>query len=99
MGSTTDLLEHLLFIFCNGFPGGSELEKPFANAADTDLIPGSGIYPGVVRGNSLKYSCLKNSMHIGAWWTIVHGVTKSDTQTERLSMQYENENDTRMQES
>ena len=58
------------------------LEKPLANVADTDLIPWSGIYLGVVNGNSLKYSCLKNSMDIGAWWIIFHGVTKRHTQTE-----------------
>ena len=28
----------------------------------------------------LQYSCLKNSMDRGAWWAIVHGVTKSTTQ-------------------
>ena len=27
----------------------------------------------------LQYSCLENSMDGGAWWAIVHGVTKSWT--------------------
>ena len=34
--------------------------------------------------NPLKYSCLENPMNRGAWWTIVHGVTKNWT---RLSDQ------------
>ena len=34
---------------------------------------------GVGNGNPLQYSCLENSMDGGAWWAIVHGVTKSQT--------------------
>ena len=30
-------------------------------------------------GNPLQYSCLENKMYRGAWWAIVHGVTKSWT--------------------
>ena len=30
-------------------------------------------------GNPLQYSCLENPMDGGAWWTAVHGVTKSQT--------------------
>ena len=30
-------------------------------------------------GNPLQYSCLKNSMGRGAWWTIVHRIAKSWT--------------------
>ena len=30
-------------------------------------------------GNPPQYSCLKNSMDRAAWWTTVHGVTKSQT--------------------
>ena len=29
-------------------------------------------------------SCLENSMDRGAWWAIVHRVTKSQTQLQRL---------------
>ena len=43
----------------------------------------SGRSPREGNGNPLQYSCLENSMDRGAWWTIVHGVTKSQT---RLSM-------------
>ena len=31
-------------------------------------------------GTLLQYSCLENSMDGGAWWAVVHGVTKSWTQ-------------------
>ena len=34
---------------------------------------------GEGNGNPLQYSCLKNSMDRGAWWSIVHGVVKSRT--------------------
>ena len=44
-----------------------------------DSIPGSGRSRGEVNGYSLHYSCLENSMDRGAWQTIVHGVTKSQT--------------------
>ena len=31
-------------------------------------------------GNPLQYSCLQNPKDRGAWWAIVHAVTKSQTQ-------------------
>ena len=37
-------------------------------------------------GNPLRYSCLENPKDRGAWWAIVHRVTKSRTQLKRLSM-------------
>ena len=30
-------------------------------------------------GTPLQYSCLENPMDGGAWWAVVHGVTKSQT--------------------
>ena len=38
-----------------------------------------GRSPGWGSGSPLQYSCLENSMDRGAWWTTVHGVTKSPT--------------------
>ena len=61
-----------------GFPGGSVLKTPHANAKDTrdsGLIPGSGRSPGRGNDNPLQYSCLENSMDRGALWATVHGVT------------------------
>ena len=52
-----------------------------ANAGDVrgvSLIPGLGRSPGRGNGNTLEYSCLENSMDRGAWWAIIHGVTKTD---------------------
>ena len=49
------------------------------HAGDASLVPGSGKSPRVGNGNPLQYSCLKNPMDRGAWWTTVHGVAKSQT--------------------
>ena len=43
-------------------------------------IPELGRFPGVGNNNSFQYSCLENSMDIGAWQAVVDGVTKSRTQ-------------------
>ena len=69
---------HLL----GGFPGGSVVKNPPANAGDpkgTSSIPGSGRSLGIGNGTSSQYSCLENSMDRGAWWALVHGVMKSWT--------------------
>ena len=34
------------------------------------------MYYDIVHGNPLWYSCLGNPVDRGAWWAIVHGVTK-----------------------
>ena len=62
-----------------GFPGGSVVRNPPANAGstgDSSLIPGSGRYPGEGNGNPLQYSCLGNPVDKGAWWATIYGVTK-----------------------
>ena len=63
-----------------GFPGSSEVKVSASNVGDLGLIPGSGRSPGGGNGNPLEYSCLENPMDGGAWWTVVHGVAKSQTQ-------------------
>ena len=40
------------------------------------LTPSLGRPPGEGKGNRLQYSCLGNSMDRGAWWAILHGVTR-----------------------
>ena len=57
-----------------GFPGSSVGKESAYNAGDPGLIPGLGRFPREGNGNSLQYSCLKNSMDRGAWWATVHGV-------------------------
>ena len=60
----------------SGKPCGSDGKESTCSAGDLDLIPGSGRSPGEGHGNPLQYSCLENPMDRGAWWAIVHGVTK-----------------------
>ena len=50
-----------------GFPGGSMVKNPPANAGDMRSIPGSGRSPGEGNGNPLEYPCLGNPMDRGAW--------------------------------
>ena len=72
--------------FHKGFPGGSLVKNPPANAGDVGLIPGLGRSPGGGPGNPLKYSCLENPMDRGAWQATVHRVAKSWTPLKRLGM-------------
>ena len=62
-----------------GFPGGSVIKNPPANAGDAGSIPRSGRSPEGGNGNPLQYSCLGSPMDRGAWWATVRGVTKSRT--------------------
>ena len=59
---------------------GSDSKESACNARDLGLIPGLGRSPEEGNGNTLQYSSLENSMDRGAWWTIAHRVTKSQTQ-------------------
>ena len=53
------------------------LNKEFAcSVGDLGLIPESEV-PLEANGNLLQFSCLENPMGRGAWWVIIHGVTKS----------------------
>ena len=56
---------------------------------DRGSTPGSGKSPG---GIPLQHSCLENPMDRGAWWAIVHRVSKSRTQlsTHTVIDQFEN---------
>ena len=65
-----------------GFPGGSVVKNPPANAGDAGdmgLIPGLGRSPGGGNANQFQYSCLENPTDRGAWWATVHRVSKSWT--------------------
>ena len=68
------------------FPGDSDGKESACDEGDPDSIPGLGRRPGGGHGNPLQYSpgnplqgCLENPMDRGAWWAVVHGVTKSRT--------------------
>ena len=60
-----------------GFPDGSVIKNPPANAGDRSSIPRLGRSIGEGNDNSLQYSCLGNPTDRGAWQVIVHGVVKS----------------------
>ena len=61
-----------------GFPGGSLVKYPPANAGDAGLIPEFGRSSGDGNGNLLQYSCPENPMDIEASWATAHGVAESD---------------------
>ena len=61
--SNCTLSIHVIY-YTRGFPGGSVVKNPPANAEDTgdmSSIPGSGRSPGGGNGNPLHYSCLEKS--------------------------------------
>ena len=64
------------FIQVRGFPGGSGVKNPPANAGDVKAgsVPGSGRSPGEGNGTPLQYSCWEKPMDGGAWWATGHGV-------------------------
>ena len=67
-----------------GFPGGSVVKNPPANAGDTrdaGSVSGSGRSPAGGHGNPAQYSCLENLMDGGAWQATVHGFTKESDMT------------------
>ena len=60
-----------LFSVTVGFPGGSVVKNPPADAGDigeAGSIPGSGRSPGRGNGNPLQYSHLGNPKDNGVWW-------------------------------
>ena len=52
---------------------------------DTGSIPGPKRSPGGGHGNPVQYSRLENPTDKGAWWTMVHRVSKSQTRLKQLS--------------
>ena len=63
-----------------GFPGGSAVKNPLANAGETgdlDSITELKRVPREGHGNPLQYSCWDNPMDSGVWQAIVREVTKS----------------------
>ena len=46
---------------------GSDGKASACNAGDLGFIPGLGRSAGEGNGNPLQYSCLENSMDVGAW--------------------------------
>ena len=65
--------------YCMDFPDDLGGKESACDVGDLGSIPGSGRSPGEGTGNALQYSCLENPIDRGAWWGIVHLVTKSQT--------------------
>ena len=57
------------------FPGDSGC-KNLAAMQETGVQP-LGWEDPLENGYPLQYSCLENSMDGGAWWAVVHEVTKN----------------------
>ena len=67
-----------------GFPGGSVLKNPLANAGDArDPVSVPGSERSTQEGNAkpLQYSCLGNPMNRGIWQATIHGITKESDMT------------------
>ena len=52
---------------------------------DVGSVPGWGRSPGRGHGNSHWCSCLKNPVDRGAWWAVVHGVSKGRKQLKQCT--------------
>ena len=66
----------LFYSQVGGFPGGSVVQNPPANAGDTSSIPRWGRSPGEGNDSLLQYSCLGNPMDREACRATVHGITR-----------------------
>ena len=53
-----------------GFPSGSAVKNPPANAGDAGSIPGFGRFPGEGNGYPLRYSWQENLKDRGGWWAM-----------------------------
>ena len=74
------------------FLGGSASKESACSAGDLGSVPGLGMAMPILwrrEWQSFQYSCLENSMDRGAWWVIVHGVTKSQTQLNSYHTTYQ----------
>ena len=60
------------YILVEGFPGGSLVKNPPANAGDSGSIPGLGRSPGEGSDNPFQLSCLGNPTDGVVWWARVH---------------------------
>ena len=66
----------------SGFPGGSVVKNPSANAGDAEdagSVSGLGRSLGGGNGNPLQYSCLGNPVDKGAWQATIQRIEKSQT--------------------
>ena len=57
--------------------GGSDSKESTCNVVDLGSIPGLGRSPGGGHGNPLSILAWRIPTDRGAWWAMVHGITKS----------------------
>ena len=76
MAFICDNMEYTCYSHSLGFPGGSMIKNPPADAGDVDLIPVSGRSSGEGNGNPLHYSCLEKPMDRGNWQATVRGLQR-----------------------
>ena len=65
------------------------IDKRTKHHVDSDhpqLLRRPAGHVGEGNGTPIQYSCLENPMDRGAWWAIVPGISKSQTQLKQLSM-------------
>ena len=65
-----------IYIYILGFPGGSVVKNPPANAGDVGSIPELGRPLEEGNDSPLQCSCLGSPMDRGAWKATGHGVAK-----------------------
>ena len=73
------LLNCMISLYIWGLPqclSGKESAWTAGEERDTGSIRGSGRSSGEGKSNPLQYFCLENPMNRGAWWAVVHRVTK-----------------------
>ena len=78
--STSRTVRKLISTVVTTQPVGLVVKNLPANERDVGSVPGLGRSPGEGNGKPFQYSHLENPMDRGAWWAIVHGVAKSQTQ-------------------
>ena len=79
------LLQLALLHSFYGLPWWLRQKESACNAGDLGSVPELRGSLGGGHGNPLQYSCLENLTDRGAWWAMVHRVTKSWTWLKWLS--------------
>ena len=72
--------------FILGFPGGSVVKNPPANAGNTGSNPGLGRSPGEGNGNPLQYSSMGNTPVFFPWAEEPGGLEFMEFQSVRHSL-------------
>jgi len=65
--------------YSKGFLGDTVVKNLLANAGDTRDFTRWGRSSEGGHGNPLQHPCLEDSTDRGAWWAIVHRVSKNQT--------------------